>query len=308
MLAACKAGPDRARKMETLDRQLRYFVKIAEANSLSRAASDLDCTQSVLSRQLAALEAELGHSLFNRTGRGMELTDTGSRLLEAVRPALRAIDEAVTSLQTPNEFSGTLRLASVHTMSYYFVGDLVQSFRTRFPRVSLSVMARSSWDVAELVECRKADVGLVYDTAVASDALTATPLFDNRMCLIARMDDAQPDIVDLARASLKLVVFPPQYALRRMLASSNIAAEPIAEADSVDAMLEMVAAGVGCCILPDRMPDRLLAQHRLRKIRICNPVMTRKVVIVMRTDRRQSPMLREFQDAALELAQREQVP
>ena len=63
--------------METFDRQLRYFLQIAELKSLSRAAEDLDQTQSGLSRQLAALEAHVGKPLFNRTGRGVELTEAG---------------------------------------------------------------------------------------------------------------------------------------------------------------------------------------------------------------------------------------
>jgi DNA-binding transcriptional LysR family regulator len=286
----------------TLDRQLRYFVKIAEVGSLSRAAADLECTQSILSRQLASLEADLGHPLFNRTGRGLTLTDAGTHLFESVRPALQAIDEAVHGLRSPRLVAGTLRLASVHTMSYYFVGDVTRSFTSEFPAVSLSLMARSSADVVELVESRKADVGFVYDTAVASCALRATPLFDNRMCLVARAEDTLPDVVDLSRMRLKLVVFPPQYALRRMLASSNVEAELVAEADSVDAMLDMVAAGVGCCILPDRIPVRLLVQHRLRKVRICNPVMTRKVVVIVRNDRCDSLVVQSFVDTALRVA------
>ena len=57
--------------METMDRQLRYFICIAELGSLSRAADALDQTQSGLSRQLATLEARIGQPLFLRTGRGV---------------------------------------------------------------------------------------------------------------------------------------------------------------------------------------------------------------------------------------------
>ena len=85
--------------MESLDRQLRYFVRIAETKSLSRAADGLDLTQSAISRQLASLEAYVGNALFVRTGRGVELTDCGRRLLAAAKPAYAAIDEALEDIR-----------------------------------------------------------------------------------------------------------------------------------------------------------------------------------------------------------------
>ena len=63
--------------MDTVDRQVRYFLKVAELKSLSKAAEALDLTQSGLSRQVASLEAYLGKPLFVRTGRGIELTEAG---------------------------------------------------------------------------------------------------------------------------------------------------------------------------------------------------------------------------------------
>jgi hypothetical protein len=78
-----EAGVER---MENLDRQVRYFIKIAELKSLSRAADSLDLTQSGLSRQLATLEAYLGKPLFSRTGRGVELTAAGQIELLSDRP------------------------------------------------------------------------------------------------------------------------------------------------------------------------------------------------------------------------------
>ena len=68
--------------MDSLDRQLRYFLKIASLKSLSRAAEALDQTQPGLSRQLATLESCLGQPLFVRNGRGVELTEAGRGLKE----------------------------------------------------------------------------------------------------------------------------------------------------------------------------------------------------------------------------------
>lgn len=110
--------------MDTPDRQLRYFLRIAELKSLSRAAEDLDQTQSGLSRQLAALEAHVGKPLFVRTGRGVELTEAGARLLDGIQPAYQSIDRVLEAVrQREGVTQGTVRLATVHTLSYYFMAE-----------------------------------------------------------------------------------------------------------------------------------------------------------------------------------------
>ncbi len=209
--------------MDTPDRQLRYFVRIAELKSLSRAAEDLDQTQSGLSRQLAALEAHVGKPLFVRTGRGVELTEAGARLLEGIQPAYRAIDQALEAVrQREGVTQGSVRLATVHTLSYYFMADVVAQFVSSREHVNLSVMGRSSPEVVTLVESGKADIGFVYDAAVASDALASTPLFDDDMCLIVRDGVAAEDGVDLGAMALRLVGFPSHYALRKMIHSAGL--------------------------------------------------------------------------------------
>ncbi|BEP38522.1 LysR family transcriptional regulator (plasmid) [Variovorax sp. V59] len=289
--------------METFDKQLRYFIKIAEVKSLSRAAEDLDCTQPALSRQLASLEVHLGCALFTRTGRGMDLTDCGKRILEEVRPSFATIDVAISALRDRNDVQGSLRLACVHTLSYYFVGELVKKFSARYPATNLSVMGRSSPEVVELVASGKADVGFVYDTAVASEKIVSTPLFDDQMCLVVGPDCTASDGVDLRTDMPKLIGFPAHYALRRMLHSSGLNPHFVAEAETVDAMLEMVGSGVGGCILPERLPDRVLNQYRLRKVRIGNPCMSRRVVAIERADRHELAVMKQLMLTAIEVAQ-----
>lgn len=288
--------------METFDKQLRYIIKIAEVKSLSRAAEDFDCTQPALSRQLAALEAHLGCSLFLRTGRGMDLTDSGRNILEKVRPAFATIDAALGNLRDKAEMQSVLRVATVHTLSYYFIGELVNRFANQHSSVSLSVMGRSSPEVVELVVSGKADIGFVYDTAVTSDKIVSTPLFDDEMCLVVPPGCELVDDVDLTQDMPRLIGFPSHYALRRMIHRSGLNPRIVAEAETIDAMLEMVASGTGACILPSRMPDRLLAQYGLRKLRISTPCMTRRVVVIEHADRRDLPIIWKLTRTAMEVS------
>ena len=229
---------------------MRYFICIAELGSLSRAADALDQTQSGLSRQLAALEARIGQPLFLRTGRGVELTEAGKLLYDATQPAYRGIDLAVERMRHQGVTQGTLRLAAVHTLSYYYTADLVAGFVSAHPSVNLSIMGRSSPEVVALVESGKADLGLVYDSAVDSGTLESCPLFDDDMALIVRHDSSLSGPQDLAALSLRLVGFPPHYALRRMIQSAGLQPDFAAEAETIDAMLRLVSSGVGDCICP----------------------------------------------------------
>ncbi|ALX83700.1 LysR family transcriptional regulator [Achromobacter denitrificans] len=289
--------------MDTPDRQLRYFVRIAELKSLSRAAEDLDQTQSGLSRQLAALEAHVGKPLFVRTGRGVELTEAGARLLQGIQPAYRAIDQALETVrQREGVTQGSVRLATVHTLSYYFMADVVAQLVSSREHVNLSVMGRSSPEVVTLVESGKADIGFVYDAAVASDALASTPLFDDDMCLIVRDGVAAEDGVDLGAMALRLVGFPSHYALRKMIHSAGLQPEFVAEAETIDAMLKLVSSGVGACILPSRIPQKLLTDYGLRQVAIGSPVLRRRVVAITLAQRQPLPLVRELLDCARRIA------
>lgn len=288
--------------MDNMDRQIRYFLKIAELKSFSRAADELDMDQSGLSRQLAALETWLQKPLFVRTGRGVTLTDAGQLLQTAARGAYESIDETLAAIREKEGISqGNVRLATVHTLSYYFMSDVVTRFVSKREHVNLSLLGRSSPEVVELVESGKADLGFVYDSAVASPNLLSTPLFEDEMRLIVRAGSTDEQEIDLLAANCKLVGFPPHYALRKMLHSGGLQPVFVAEAETVDAMLKLVSSGIGACVLPSRIPDKLLAEYQLKKIRISRPLLKRRVIAITRAGRTQSPLVSELIAIALSI-------
>jgi DNA-binding transcriptional LysR family regulator len=218
--------------MKNRDQQLRLFLEIAQCLSLSKAADVLGLTQSALSKQLASLERFIGQPLFERTGRGVSLTDAGRKLQDVVHPAYELVDAVVRRLQEQQGITeGNLCVATIHTLSFFLVGDAIARFMGQRPMVSVTMLGRSSPEVVELVESGKADVGFVYDTAVASDAVTITPLFVQTMCVIAHENSqfARASELGLRGTEMPLIAFPPSYALRRMLRAEGLDTHVVAE-------------------------------------------------------------------------------
>ena len=114
--------------------QLEAFVQVANQRSFSRAAEALFLTQPSVTARIQALERDLGERLFERSGRGVRLTEVGACFLphaERVLQALNAGRDAIDSLR--NLQSGSLILASATTVSTYMLPGLLKTFRARLP-------------------------------------------------------------------------------------------------------------------------------------------------------------------------------
>lgn len=276
-----------------LDHQLRLLVEIANYKSLSGAADALSLTQSGLSRQLASLESFIGQPLFVRHGRGVEPTEAGQKLLEAARSAYQVIDNTVVQLRDQHGVTaGSLNVATIHTLSYYFMAEVIARFMAQRPNANVALLGRSSPGVVELVEVGRAEIGFVYDSAVASDELEITPLFEEDMSFVVHESSpfARQASIVLNEETPPLVMFPPGYALRRMLHTRTFNATVAAEVETVDAMLKLVSLTNGHCILPGLIPKALLREYQLVSIPIEAPLMRRRIVAITRRGRPLSAM------------------
>jgi DNA-binding transcriptional LysR family regulator len=119
-------------------RQLRYFVAVAEEGSLTRAAARLHVAQQSLSQQIRTLEAQLGAPLFERSSRGVALTDVGAVLLREARPVLAQAERAAEAVRrAARGEQGELRVGFLGSVANYFMPPVVRAFRERHPDVTL---------------------------------------------------------------------------------------------------------------------------------------------------------------------------
>lgn len=137
---------------------IRAFLATAEAGSLSAAARRLDQTQPTLSRQIAALESDLGVMLFERVGRSLQITTAGIELLEHTRTMSAAADSiALAASGQAQSIEGQVRITASDVMSAYILPDMLREIRAQAPKLRIDVIAAN--DIRDLMR-READIAI----------------------------------------------------------------------------------------------------------------------------------------------------
>src|SRR6202167_1671508 len=166
-------------------KQLEYFRHVAELGTFTRAAAFLSVVQPVLSRQVRQLEVELGQNLFDRNGRGVVLTDAGTRLLEHTRGILMQIGRARQALEDQRTgTSGHFALGLPPRLGRSVTVPLVKAFGQVLPNARLATVEGLSAYILEWLGVGRIDCALLYN-APASPNIDLQPLLDEQLFLIA---------------------------------------------------------------------------------------------------------------------------
>jgi LysR family transcriptional regulator, nitrogen assimilation regulatory protein len=233
-------------------KQLDTFVRVAELGSFTRAAGVLQVAQPALSRQVRALEIELRQPLFDRTGRGVTLTPAGARLLAHGRGILQQVERARQDLEEQRgAASGLVSIGLPPSISRTLTAPLVEAFRERFPRATLSLVEGLSTYTLEWLAQGRIDCAVVYN-AVPAAALDLQPVLQERLHLVSARDGqrkgrqalvGQPaTLAELA--ACELVIPSRPHAIRMQLetamAEAGLKPRVALEVDSVPAILDLV--------------------------------------------------------------------
>lgn len=288
--------------------QLEAFVQVANQKSFSRAAEALFLTQPSVTARIQALERDLGERLFERSGRGVRLTEVGlcflphaERVLQALHEGRDAID-ALRNLQ-----SGSLILASATTVSTYILPGVLKTFRQRFPRVEVSVRTGRSEQVLSMLLGDEAQVGLVR--AVYHQDIETKGLIEDELILVANSSD---ELAHIGAVSVEQLGDHPfiffdrsssYYSLAQGLFRQHGVVPRIQmELDSMEATKKMVEEGLGIAMLPRMAVERELHDGSLVEIDLAgmrNP--TRQIALISRRSRPLGPVAQAFVDIVQEM-------
>lgn len=173
---------------------MRFFVRVVETGNFSKAARQLDLAPTSVSRQVAALEDELGLRLINRTTRRQRLTEAGVLYYDRVKQILSDIDTANLAVSTLEATpSGTLRVTAPITFGRLYVVAALSGFLARYPDLRVSLTLTDS--VADLVEEG-------YDVAIRIGELPDSRLIARKLASTERLICASPAY--LKRAGIPL--------------------------------------------------------------------------------------------------------
>src|SRR6516225_12459988 len=121
---------------------LRIFLAVSDAGSLSGAARRLKVSQPTLSRRIADMEYALGDALFVRKNQGIALTKTGTRLLPAAQGMAQWATEANRSLDAKNSpVSGRVRITAAPSFAFDFLAPIAEKLKKKHPQITLEVLA-----------------------------------------------------------------------------------------------------------------------------------------------------------------------
>ena len=146
---------------------LRSFTAVADAGGVTRAAAQLNLTQSAVSMQLKRLEEQLGLALLDRSARTIALTPQGEQLLAYARRLLALNDEAWGRLTHP-AFEGSLDFGVPHDIIYPYVPGVLQGFAAAYPRVKLQLHSLYTSGLKELLA--RGEMDLILTTEAGVDA------------------------------------------------------------------------------------------------------------------------------------------
>jgi LysR family transcriptional regulator, nitrogen assimilation regulatory protein len=283
-------------------KQLEYFRHVAELGSFTRAASFLSVVQPALSRQVRQLEVELGQSLFDRNGRGVVLTDAGSRLLEHTRGILMQVGRARQELEEQkNGDSGHFVLGLPPSLGRSVTVPLVKAFGQRLPNASLATVEGLSAYMLEWLNVGRVDCALVYN-APASPTVDLSPLLDDQLFLIGpRAAKAARKVrksVTLAEIADYPLIIPSRPHSIRMSVENALAGvdrkiRVAHEIECIPAVIDLVRQGHGFAVLPFNAVKSTPWGDEVSVKPIVAPVLKTSLALATSAHRPKSPLMRK---------------
>lgn len=281
----------------------RVFYTVAKCGSLTGAARELYISQPAVSLAIKQLEAQLGATLFNRTRRGVELTETGGKLIFGrVEEALSLLDGAGGAIaELASTPTGLVRIGATDSIFSYVLADRIVEFNAAYPAVKLELLSATSPEtVVQLKEgrCDIAFVNLPADDAETELLGTVAHISDIFVVgeRYAYLADKTMRLAELG--SLPLMMIEENTVARRemraFLSKMGAKLEPDVEVANWDFMKKLVCGGMGAGCIPREYCREELASGKLYELKFDVPLPVRGVGLAVRKGTAPSFAARKF--------------
>jgi DNA-binding transcriptional LysR family regulator len=271
--------------------QLRSFAEVARVGNFTLAAERLHLAQPSLSRQIAALEHDLGAELFHRARGGSTLTTAGESLLPLARRMLADAESVRRELaELAGLQRGRVRLGATPTLCISLVTEVLSAFHADHPAIELHLSEQGSRGLLDELAGGELDLALITTSdATSAERFTVRPLLVEELVVISSA--AAPPVtkqrtITLADvAALPQIVFSSTYDLRgatdAAFLAAGLAPDVVLEGAEMDAVLRFVERGLGVAIVPAMV---LIDRPGLRSVRLAEPTLTRAISLARPAD------------------------
>jgi LysR family transcriptional regulator, nitrogen assimilation regulatory protein len=266
----------------------KLFVDAAELGSLSKVAVAYGTSQPHISRQISELEKACGGRLFQRTGRGVVLTELGQRIAPNVRAWMASTEQLANDVRTSAGTPiGKVRIGSLPSTAHPLVSTLYKQLNARYPLIQLAVREGQGSQLETWLEDGSVDLAILYRTSPAPKN-GDTYLVDTSTYLVSAGGDpltTRPTVPFSALNNLPLVQFCRPSSWRNYLedisAERGISLNVVLEADSISLQTQIVSEGGIYALLGPYAVDASSRQRRLQSSKLVAPVVTRHIALAM---------------------------
>ncbi len=277
-------------------RQIRYFVRVVELGSMSRAALDLDMVQSALSQQISRLEGELATRLLQRSSKGVVPTEAGLAFFREAQLTLRHAEQAARAAQQAR-LSGSVSVGLAPTTAAVLGLPLLRAMRERYPDVRLHLVESLSGHVSAMLNARQLDLAVLF-SADPGRRWSVMPLLEERLYYIrarSRVPGEPPAKLRAAALKGEPLIMPTgghglRSALDAVFSRARIQPTVVAEIDSLTMLMDAVEAGLGGSLQPWSAVSRYSdAAERFALSELADPLARRRNMLCSLSDDELSP-------------------
>lgn len=282
--------------------QLITFCRVVDLGSFTQAAQELNLSQPAVTKQIKALEAELGVQLLSRRGRQLRLTAAGDLVYPFAKRIINTVEEcrnALHNLQAPGR--GTLSIGTVPTIALFNLPGLLAQFAQENPLVSVRVRTGSNPEVVDMVLRGEVDVGILPLPFTHED-LQTTPLFYDPILIISSPQAPWAKrswLLPVELSQLPMICYRRGTQFRNFVDAhfdaAGITPNEVMEMDSHEAVKTMVQQGFGVAPLPESAVEEELATGRLIALSVKGlPPLGRMASTIIRRDHPRPKPVQDF--------------
>ena len=280
---------------------LKVFCDVVETRSFSTAASQNFVTQSAVSQQVRMLEDRWGRRLLERTRGNVQLTPAGEILYQASKEIVQRFQQMEAQFQAASSVvSGTVRVATVHSVGLYELSASLKRYLKAFPQVRLHLEYSRSSKIYEDAVRGHIDLGVVAFPS-RRPGVTVIPFRQDRLVLVVPPGHplARQRSVAVRKLSGEPLVgyerdIPTRKETDRFLRRHGAEVRYVMELDNVETIKRVVEIGHGIAILPEASVRPEVTQKSLAAVQLADETLLRPLGIIHRQGKHFSPAAEKF--------------